>query len=153
MVTHAFKPITQDTDRRISEFKMNLVNKASARTAEDTQKNHAPKINNESYTKTGSNKTSENYRKKLQKHQRLKHNTYKKHQFKLHWKPKKALHFLIATWKQLPNENYVCSKIILWKSRRWLSVCVNCCEPEISRGESRGNRKLKDPSHLSLKEK
>lgn len=55
MVTHAFKPITQDTDRRISEFKINLVNKASARTAEDTQKNHAPKINNESYTKTGSN--------------------------------------------------------------------------------------------------
>lgn len=40
---------------RSLEFKMNLVNKASARTAEDTQKNHAPKINNESYTKTGSN--------------------------------------------------------------------------------------------------
>lgn len=55
IVTHAFKPSTQETDRRISEFKINLVNKASVRTAEDTQKNPAPKINNESYTKTGSN--------------------------------------------------------------------------------------------------
>lgn len=43
MVTHAFKPSTQDTDRQTSEFKINLVNKASARTAENTQKNPAPK--------------------------------------------------------------------------------------------------------------
>lgn len=37
-------------------------------------------------------------------------------------------------------------KEVLW-------VCANYYEPEISRGGSRGNRKLKDPSHLSLKEK